>query len=263
MLNTIKETIRSMIGLIVYQSGLYKILFGKKAIVLLFHRVDDSIADKRLTCSSKLFDEICLFAKKYFNVITLTELIEKLNNNQDISGDLVITFDDGYLDNYEVAAPILKKHGLSACFFIATDFIGTDHVTWWDKEDDIQSRWMNWDQVREMRKWGFEIAAHTKNHIDLGKTHGETALQEIKGSKDRLETELSENINLFCYPFGRKEQITEENRELVKELGFICCPSAYGGAVTADTDPYRMRRMSVDSGFYSKWDVALDILRQE
>ena len=69
---------------------------------------------------------------------------------------------------------------------------------------------MNWDQVRQMRDWGFEIAAHTKNHVDLGKVSGKEALDEIQGSRERLEKELSESVDLFCYPYGRKEQITEE-----------------------------------------------------
>ncbi len=254
--------IKQIIGWFLYTTCLYKYFLKNKAVVLLFHRVDDALADKKLTCSSRQFENICDFVKKYFNVISLTELVDKLNNNQDVSFDLVITFDDGYLDNYEVAAPILKKLDAKACFFIATDFIGSDHVPWWDEVDGIIPKWMSWEQVRKLREWGFEIAAHTKNHLDLGKITGEKALDEIKGSKDRLEAELSESVNLFCYPYGRKEQITEENRNLVKELGFICCPSAYGGLVTNETDPFKMLRMPVDSWHKSSWDLGLDILRE-
>ena len=256
------KNIKKAIGYGLFKTGAYNLLFKNKAVVLLFHRVDDNLADKKLTCTSKMFADICEFCKQHFNVITLTELINKLNTEQDISGDLVITFDDGYLDNYEIAAPILKKLDLPACFFIATDFIGSNHTTWWDKQDGVTSIWMDWDQVRQLRSWGFEVAAHTKNHVDLGKVTGDEALEEIRGSKERLEKELSEQIDLFCYPYGRKEQITEENRQLVKDLGFICCPSAYGGLVTNNTDPFRMLRMPVDNYYQSSWEFGLEILRE-
>ncbi len=253
--------IKVLLGYLVFKTGLYKFFLRNKAIVLLFHRVDDALAHKRLTCSTKMFDSICQLAKNHFNVISLTELVNKLNAGKDISNDMVISFDDGYLDNYQYAAPILREHGLDACFFIATDFIGSEHTTWWDKEDDVKSTWMNWDQVREMRRWGFEIAAHTKNHVDLGKVDRDVAYQEIKGSKDRLEQELGEPINLFCYPYGRKEQITEENRQIVRDLGFICCPSAYGGLVENNSDPFYMLRTPVDSYYETAWDFAFDLIR--
>lgn len=261
-MKNLKSKIKRSISFILYFFGFYKRQLNGKAIVLVFHRVDDSLADKKLTCSSYMFKEICQFAKQYFNVISLPDLINKLNNNQDVSNNLVITFDDGYLDNYEVAAPILKQLNLPATFFIATDFIESNRVTWWDKEDDIVSKWMSWDQVRELKKMGFDIAAHTKNHIDLGVIIGEEAVEEIKGSKDRLEQELSETINLFCYPYGRKEQMTEENRQIVRELGFICCPSAYGGLVDTGSDPFYMQRFPVDNYYQSSLEFGLELLRQ-
>jgi peptidoglycan/xylan/chitin deacetylase (PgdA/CDA1 family) len=143
---------------------------------------------------------------------------------------------------------------------VTTGFIGTDRVPDWDRRMNIDTRWMSWDQVRALRRAGHEIGSHTANHVDLGITHGSLARDEIKSGKDRVEAELSEPSKLFAYPFGGKNQMTEQNLSLVRQLGLRCCVSAYGGTVHADDDPLRLRRTTISKWFISPYQFGFELV---
>jgi peptidoglycan/xylan/chitin deacetylase (PgdA/CDA1 family) len=92
--------------------------------VLIFHRVSaepDPIFPGE-PCAA-WFDEMLSWLKSWFEVLPLDQAVERLANGSLVSGTVAITFDDGYADNFHVALPILKKHGLSATFFVATGFL--------------------------------------------------------------------------------------------------------------------------------------------
>jgi peptidoglycan/xylan/chitin deacetylase (PgdA/CDA1 family) len=126
-----------------------------------------------------------------------------------------------------VAAPIIEKFAARACFFITTECMGSDRVPPWDHQEGIVSEWMTWDQVRSLGRSGHEVGAHTMTHVDLGLVRGEAARAEIEGARRRIESELGERPAFFAYPFGRREQIVDENIELVKALGLpaVCLPT--------------------------------------
>ncbi len=242
--------IKAVLGFIVFGLGLHRVLFRGKAVIVLFHRVDDRYASDAISCSVDKFDQFCTFFRRYFEVVPLTVLVDKVRRGEDVSRHLVVTFDDGYRDNHVVAAPRLKRDALPACFFIATDFIESDRVPWWDRDAGIESEWMSWEQVRDLSAQGFELGAHTCNHVDLGVVTGDEARHEIADSGERLTTETGSRVSLFSYPYGRQHQITEANRQTVRDAGYACCLSAYGGNVTPESSPYELRRIPV-----SQWHL--------
>ncbi|HEU4565864.1 MAG TPA: polysaccharide deacetylase family protein [Gemmatimonadaceae bacterium] len=263
MSDMMKRRVKSILGAIAYRTGAYRWFFRRRAVVVLFHRVDDALGGNPISCTSQEFRDYCAFFRRHFTVVGLGELLERLRRGEDVGGHLVITFDDGYKDNHDVAAPELRRQGLPACFFIATEFIGSRRVPWWDAERSIQSRWMSWDEVRALRAQGFEIGAHTLNHVDLGKVVGDEARHEIRESGARLERELGAEIPFFSYPYGRIDQITEENREEVRAAGYRCCVSAYGGTVGPGVDPFRMKREPISPWFISPYHLGFELLFRE
>jgi peptidoglycan/xylan/chitin deacetylase (PgdA/CDA1 family) len=258
-----KKHLKALIAQALYSTGAHRWFFRDKATVVLFHRVDDALADDPISCTRSQFTAYCKFFKRYFEVISFSELLDRLEKGQDVSRTLVITFDDGYRDNCEAAAPILRELALPACFFIATDFISSNLIPWWDREGGIHSRWMDWDQVRALRADGFEIGAHTCSHPDLAKLPDAEVQREVLDSKTRLEAELKEPVTLFSYPYGRKDQITDDARQTVRSLNLRCCPSAYGGAVSGNTDPYYLQRQPISPWYLSPWHFGFEILLQK
>lgn len=255
-----KRRLKHALGILVYRTRLYRIILRRRAVIALFHRVDDRLAGNPLSCTAREFEAFADFFRKYFEVISMRELLTRLEESRDISGTLVITFDDGYRDNRVVAAPLLESKGLTACFFVATGFIGSSSVPWWDAEIGIASEWMTWAEVRELAQLGFEVGAHTINHADLGEVEGDEAREEIGGSRLRLERELGRPVDLFSYPYGRRDQITEANRVCVREAGFRCCLSAFGGIVKPDASLFELPRVPVSPWFASPYHFGFEVL---
>lgn len=112
---------------------LSRYLNKEKVVVLMYHGVtnDDSIytSNNGLQVLGSAFEEQMIFLKKYYDIVPLSKATECSYAKP----RLAITFDDGYANNYNVAFPILEKHGIPATIFLVTDTIDRDHVFWFDK----------------------------------------------------------------------------------------------------------------------------------
>jgi peptidoglycan/xylan/chitin deacetylase (PgdA/CDA1 family) len=240
---------KAVMGAIAGATGIYARDFRSRMLVVAFHRVNDRLPADGLTCTSAQFEAFCRFFRKYFRVVPFEEQVLACARGEDMGGTLSITFDDGYLDNIEVAAPILRKYRLPATFFVTTGFIGSKRVPFWDEELPVQPGWMSWEQVRELASQGFAIGCHTDTHIDMGQCDEATVRAELTVSKRKLEEALGREVKLFVYPFGGEDQLSVGSLDLVKELGFISCASCFGGTNGPIVDPYAIKRIGIASWF--------------
>jgi peptidoglycan/xylan/chitin deacetylase (PgdA/CDA1 family) len=252
--------IKSLAGWIIFRSRLHKRLLRGRAVTVVFHRVNDAYPDNPITCSRAQFETFVRFFAEFFEVISLTEQLDRLANGAELGSTLTITFDDGYEGNATMAAPILEQYGLRACFFVSTAFIGTKYIPWWDREQEIPTRWMTCDQVRGLRAAGHEVGSHTATHVNLGEVVGEEARQDIAEGKARLEEELSESSGLFAYPYGGRKHLTPENKLLPRELGLRCNVAAYGGTVSRGDDPFALKRTSITKWFASPYQFGFELV---
>ena len=255
-----KQRLKHWLGFFLAKTSLYRRLLGNRAIVVLFHRVDSRLPGDHISCTEEEFAEWCPFFKQHFDVVSLGQLQDDLREKKSVDNKLVITFDDGYLDNWKNAAPELVRHQLPACFFIATEMIASDRVPWWDEELPIKPEWMSWDQVRDLHAQGFEIGAHTMNHVDMGDVEVDESIREVTGSQSRLQDELQAEVPHFSYPYGRRDNITPANLQTVVEAGFETCSSAYGGFVDPETDRLNLQRMPISPWFISPYHFLLEMV---
>ena len=256
----LKRRLKGLIGALAFKSGICRWLFRNKAVIVLFHRVDSNLEGNAISCTLSQFEDYLSFFSRFFRVVSLGELLERLRAGEDVSRHLVITFDDGYKDNHDLAAVALEEHGLPACFFVTTNFIGSTHVPWWDKQAAIESRWMGWDEIRSLSHHGFEIGAHTMNHVDLATVTKDDATAEILGSKRRLEEELGHEVKFFSYSYGGVHQMTQESLSMVREGGFECCVSAFGGVVAFPADPYNLKRNPISPWYISPYHFGFELM---
>lgn len=97
---------------------------GQRLSILIFHRVlaaPDPLFPAEVHAAR--FDRLMALVAASFQVLTLADAVHRLGQGRLPRNALCITFDDGYADNHDIALPILQRHGLSACFFIATGFL--------------------------------------------------------------------------------------------------------------------------------------------
>jgi peptidoglycan/xylan/chitin deacetylase (PgdA/CDA1 family) len=255
------QPIKAVLGQLAFAARLNGVLLGQAAVVVAFHRVQDTEDPRGLSIGPAMFERYCRFFRRHFNVISLRALVSKLERREVLTRDLAITFDDGYRDNFEHAAPVLERLGLPATFFVVSQWISSDVVPWWDREHNVCHPWMTWEQVRSLRQRGFDIGAHTRTHADLGLVDGAAAQWEILGGRLDLEKQLGEPVNLFAYPYGGPHNLADANRHLVKVAGFRCCCSCYGGVAGVGVDPFHLPRIPVSPWYASPNQFGFELLR--
>lgn len=252
--------VKNVLGQAADFAGLLKRNFRLQMIIMAFHRVNDWMAEDGITCNPGKFESFCRFFRSHFTVVPLAAQIAGYSDGVDMGGTLSITFDDGYRDNLEVAAPILRQLDLPATFFVTTGFIGTDYVPPWDQHLMRQPGWMDWNQVRALRDQGFDVGAHTDHHIDLGSSSPEMIRTELAQCRATLQSELGVPATLFAYPFGSPRNISPSSVELVREAGFKCCLSCCGGVNPPTGDPFNLNRISVSPWYSTPYQLGLEII---
>lgn len=198
--------------------------------ILNYHKVDDmKIA---LSVSPKEFDEQMAFLKSQgYHSITPKQLMDFIEQGGALPDKpLLITFDDGYADNYTNAFPILKKYGYCATVFIVTDFISSDQ------------RFMTWEQVSELQANGFTIGSHTMQHLPLTDLDVSTMQRELIGSKEALKKQLGVTEFYFAYPTGAYDLSIAS---AVKECGYRAAFTIRYGNTDKASYPYALERIPV------------------
>ena len=170
--------------------------------------------------------------KKGFEVITLDELVKSIKDKRRLKRNkVVITFDDGYRDNFEYAYPVLKKFGFPATIFLITDLIGTE------------KEYLSWDEVRVMSKDRISFGEHTRTHLYLGDVKDDKVLiEEIAGSKKAIEQKIGVTADYFCYPFGG---FNKRAKEVVIDAGYKGACTTNRGFARFNSDVYELKRNKV------------------
>ena len=127
---------------------------------------------------------------------------------------VLLTFDDGYLDNYTNAFPLLQEYGFKGTFFVITEFI-----------DKGQEGYTTWPMLEEMSRAGQRIESHSRTHPDLREKDRDGLIWEIRGAQETLAAHIGYTPRYFCYPGGDYDAATIQ---MLQELDI------WGAATTAN-----------------------------
>ena len=116
--------------------------------------------------------------------------------------EVLLTFDDGYLELLDHAIPALDERGIRALLFLVTDFVGKEN-TWELALPWRRAAHMGWDEAADLGRRGFSFGSHSRTHRDLTRLSAAEAADELEGSKAELEARLGTPARSFSYPFGR------------------------------------------------------------
>lgn len=255
-----KHPIKSAAARVASSVGLHERVWRDRALVVAFHNVNDGPITP-ISIQIDAFKRAIDWLATHFTVVTLDTLLHRMETQQPIGGCCVITFDDGYRDNAEIAAPLLRERGLPATFFVASGLVGSRTQTAWDTDHGVRSEWMTWEDVRQLQREGFTIGGHTIHHANLGELTPEETRKEVLGGLDLIEQHTGTRPDVFAYPYGRRNAITDANRAVIASLGLRCCLSCYGGIVRPSDDPMVLCRTAYSPWFASPEQFGFEMLR--
>ncbi len=259
------------------------------------------------------FDAQMAHLKRAYHVLPLGDALKRLQAGDLPPRAVAVTFDDGYLDNYVHAWPILKKYEIPATLFVVSGVLDRTTMLWWDAVSravpDVLRRWnqgwgrdhgvphtlqglleesaraadpmlasqrlceflngqpraqrqglietllsvgslehlnrdlmLTWEQVREMRRGGWEIGAHTVTHAFVDELDDAGAQAEIQTSIRRVEEELKTAVRIFSYPRGR---VGDHVKPVLRRIGVEAAVSTELGQNQPGVDPYHLRRFDM------------------
>jgi len=127
-----------------------------------------------------------------YHVITLDDMLYYLTQGRPLpEKPVILTFDDGYEDNYRNAFPLLEKYGMVGHFFLITDFINQG-----------RPGYMTWPQIEEMAAAGQRFGSHSRNHADLRGKSVDYLVWQALGGKEAIEEHLGYHPRWIVYPSG-------------------------------------------------------------
>ena len=202
--------------------------------VLYYHSVKES-ADNEVTITPEMLKTQLKYIKdEGYTTLTLSELKNYLLNNSPIpKKSIIITFDDGYMDNYNNAFPILKDFNMVATIFCITS-----------KLDG--SFYLSKDAINEMSSYGIDIQSHTVNHHHLNKMTYDEQLTEIKESKKTLESITGKKVDSIAYPFG---DFNNDSIKAAKYAGYTLGFTTKRGLSDRDDNLLKLDRIYISSKY--------------
>jgi peptidoglycan/xylan/chitin deacetylase (PgdA/CDA1 family) len=214
-----------------------------KPLILMYHRVAALDAVERYTISPKQFAQQMRYLHEHeYHVINLTRLMDwKSGKGRLAERSVVVSFDDGFMDTYEQACPVLRNHGFTATFFMISGLLGKSN-SWMTAQGHPSTPLMDWREVECLQRAGCEIGSHSVTHRDLTEIDLDTARDEIADSKKTLEDRLGIPVDFFAYPYGR---FGDAAHQLVEAAGYRAACATAAGFVTPDADPFRLCRVEV------------------
>ena len=153
-----------------------------------------------------------------FEFVSLPEYVTRCEEGLLEWGTATITFDDGWLDNYEYAYPIFGSFGIAASIFVVSGEMATVSP----------QRRMTKAQLSELADSGISIGGHGRSHSNLASLSAQALEFEIKGCKEDLEDMLGRPVDFFAYPGGRFSRMVVEQ---VRSAGYIAACSSIGGGL--------------------------------
>jgi peptidoglycan/xylan/chitin deacetylase (PgdA/CDA1 family) len=180
---------------------------SNRAVILCYHSVHSHRSFRSAT--PELFEMHLQWLKEHCDVVPLHELVSALScDTRQSRVQVAITFDDGYVDNYEHAFPLLMKHGLAATFFITAGLLERDRQVL-DRFASLRQvntqevEPLGWEHVREMQRGGMEVGSHTYSHPNLASLEHRQFKRELKSAKEIMQDRLGQEVVGLAYPFGK------------------------------------------------------------
>ena len=208
--------------------------------ILMYHYISDSPpGSDRLRYSLSVtpanFDAQLFYLQQAgYQAITLNDLYEHLIHAAPLPDrPIILTFDDGYVDAFTFALPILQKHGFAGTFFILSG----------PADRNGEGGHLNWAQITAMSQAGMDMELHSREHDDLRNRPNDFLVYQIAGGRDSLEARTGQPVRWFSYPSGRYDAAVVR---VLQSAGFVGAVTTLQGRTQMASGLFDLQRIRIN-----------------
>ncbi|PKO23602.1 MAG: hypothetical protein CVU38_03180 [Chloroflexi bacterium HGW-Chloroflexi-1] len=219
-----------------------------RAPILMYHYVSEPPQDaddirQDLSVPPERFDDhLRYLSDAGYHVITLDDLLYALTQGRALPDKpIILTFDDGYEDNYLNAFPLLQKYGMVGEFFIMTDVVNAK-----------TAGYMTWAQIEEMARVGQRFGSHSRDHPDLWGKSVDYLVWQALGGMEAIQEHLGYHPRWISYPSGSYDA---QVIAVYKSANYWGGLTTHQGATHTPGDIFELTRVRV-RGSHTAQDLA-------
>ena len=212
--------------------------------ILMYHSISGGGAPgfRRFTLRSDLFAaQMACLREQGCNTLSVAGLLNARRQKSLPEKPVVLTFDDGFLDFYTDALPVLQQHNAAASLFIPTRYLGGTSL--WLRDIGEGGRpLISRGQLIEIANAGVDCGAHTHSHCHLDMVDPTRGRRELSQSKEILEQIIGQAVTTFAYPYGHHHA---EARQWVVDAGFQAACAVRNALSHSGDDLFALARITI------------------
>lgn len=226
-----------------------KAVAAESAVVVMYHRFGESVHPSTNIRIEQFEAHLEELAKPEYTVLPLPEIVARLRAKKPLPARTVgISIDDAFMSVYREAFPRLQKAGIPFTLFVATDPV-----------DRGIGGYMNWDQIRELKKAGATIGSQTHTHLHMARSSDTRNAADLAKSNARFQAELGEVPKIIAYPYGEYSLAVGKT---AKAAGFTIGFGQHSGVLHPNADMAYLPRFAMNENFggVSRFRLAINAL---
>jgi len=188
-------------------------------------------------------DHMAALSDAGYKPTTLSEYVGGASHSDTNSKQIVLTFDDAFVDFYSTVLPVLQKYSFPATIYVPTDFVGKTS-RWLNREGEGNRQVMPWSAIKDIADASIEVGSHSCSHPQLDLIPPTGLRHEVLDSKRRIEDALQRAVRSFAYPFGYYNAAT---KAAVATAGYESA-CAVRDLPSSRSDPYAISRWTMRHG---------------
>jgi peptidoglycan/xylan/chitin deacetylase (PgdA/CDA1 family) len=216
--------------------------------ILQYHMVNYTDKSSYNVPPEELRAQLEYLKKEGYTTISLLEFAKARKGKLELPPKpIIITFDDGYRDNYENALPIIEEMGMKATLFMVVNDIG-------------RPKYCTMDDLNDWCRRGMELGSHTANHLEMPKLDSLKKEEEIAASKLLMEWRGLPTVFFLAYPYG---EFDKETQKLLEKNDYLGGVTGNTGLNTFKTNMYELHRTNIPNPYFGLWEFKWRLLKAE
>lgn len=219
--------------------------------ILEYHQVTDAPLDPAFevynVAPAEFSAQLDYLQAEGYTTVTIKDFMRALQGDPFPEKPIILTFDDGYEDNYTTMLPILEAHGMTAVVYVITNELG-------------KPGYLTFDELKDMERRGLEIGSHTADHLPLITLDETTRRRQVRESKIYLEWSGLEPICSLSYPNGA---FNAEIIKLLREENYLAAVTGEAGLNTLKTNPFELKRVHIRKPRFGLFEFKLRLWKAE